>query len=428
MSTPQSRVEEQRLEWALAETFGTQTPPDLTGAVRRRLAATASEARPPHRSRAAAAAVLLLGGLAVAYTWASRRAPESVEPVAGERASGDAQDPVAAPEWVTVRSFGEIEDLPAAIQYVRGINLSDADIAALAERDLRGLRLEVRWYRDRDRPLRFASGRALGIVARMHGLRALHLDGQANLQSASLRELAALPMLHELGLQRIDTSDSQLAALVEFPSLARVDLTLNHGFGADGLRAVLDCPGLRSLLLRGCSQLDGAALQALTRARHLRELDLGDIGRSFRGFIGEPGDAALYALQHDARLPTTSQPLAFEDLIFVTELPALEVIGLGGTAITDDDVRRLRQSMPGLREVRLADCERITDVAVAELLALEHLTTLDLSRCPGVSAFSIPLLARAGPLRTLVLDGHDWLTDEHRALLNTPHSRLVPGR
>ena len=60
--------------------------------------------------------------------------------------------------------------------------------------------------------------------------------------------------------------------------------------------------------------------------------------------------------------------------------------------IDDDAVRELVLKQPGLQTVRLARCAQITDVAVAELLALPALRSLDLSACEGVLWYGLLLL------------------------------------
>jgi hypothetical protein len=298
-------------------------------------------------------------------------------------------------------------------------------------------------------------------------LRALDLDFQIALTGAGLDVLLRLPLLEELRLRRFDVADDALAFLPKLPALRSLDLMLNHGVRAEAMKAIGRCRGLRSLTLYGCSQLNVAMLEELTALSQLRELDLTAIGNTWRGFLTGTAQAesnavalarakqaeqdgagvndqvfgvvgrlpelrvlrlasgrltgkglgALSELKHLRELDLGDNPYARIDVGVLP--PGLEILGLrfyssaAMPALTDDDVRALRQRLQNLTTLCLAGCAAITDVAVADLLALPELRELDLARCPKVTSTAIELLEHAQQIQTVRLDDLPWVTLAH---------------
>lgn len=414
-STPDALRDEgwrRRLDWGLGETEGGAVPPDVTAAVLARIGGGAAPRAHPPRRWLLAAALVLLGAGAVLGTWLSR----------GDRAR-DAQVAVQPPQertgppeisWHSVASRRDLALLPAGVRHIELVNPDDDDLAALRRcRHLEGLRLRAA---SRDgRPAVLLSPAALPHLAAFDRLRVLEICFQSDLSDAPLDVLAGLPLLEKLRLSLFDTRDEDLAVLERLPSLRRLDLSSNQGFRHEGMRVLARLPGLRELDLRACSQLSVAMLAPLADMPRLEKLVLSGIGKWHRG-VHTGHDTEAARARHQAfweKAEADGAGLTPEVLEILPQ--GLRALGLADTEASFDDavMRALVRRLPDLEELDVSGCEGITDVGVAELLALRGLRRLDLSRCKGLTRHGLALVAQATQLREVRLDELPWLQLEH---------------
>ncbi|HLQ37827.1 MAG TPA: hypothetical protein VK348_08505 [Planctomycetota bacterium] len=463
-----------QMDWGLAEQVGGYVPPDLSDRVIARwregepvdepsMSVTTTE-----RSRGwLAAAVLLLGlGVVVGAALLQHRTRTAQDAPAME--TDAEQVPASTEAWQVVSTRAQIEALPDDTRFIEGRNIGDDDVSALLRLSrLEGLKLLARTYTDDFTlkepllypPLRLLSPAAVPTLAKLSGLRILHLDFQEELSGHKLDFLRDLPLLQELGLQRMDTDDATLAVIERMPSLRTLDLTANEGFGAEGVAAIASCPGIRSLKLSGCHPLTAAMLEPIGEMRQLEELSMDSIangtrapfwGRNTPEVIARKAeqyrkwaangtgltDAALAVLRGKPklrRLAIGSTRITDDGLRVLAELPLLADLSLNhsplltadaiarlpitlrrldvsGCGFGDEEIAAVRKRLTSLREVSLAGCDKVTDVSSTELRELSGLRKLDLSDCPKVTENCLSLLGSASQLREVSLGNASWMT------------------
>ncbi len=473
--TPEQAAAERHLDWALHETIGGETPPDLTARVLAELG-TAPPAPAAHGTarRWLAAAALLLGfGAVLAVALWSRGRTADPQPV-----QAPIQDPAADSAPARVHTVADIAGLPADVTAIRADGIDDAVLAALAaaarqgrlpklrslevhgpHQPIHGLGLKLSGVRSAPT----ITDQGLEHIAALSGLRRLFLQGTAGVIGSGLRHLARLPMLEELALRYQETDEQHLRELRHFPALRALDLSWNHGFHDLGTAAICQVQGLRRLSVRGCQQLDGALLARFGSLGELEDLDLGQIdGINWRwpgtdeAWPGKglferalaqrnaprgPTDATLRAL---AALPklrmldvsggactgaglaafagnTTLERLHVEGIALPADLPQSLPTSLRELhALTDLGAgfcASLRQHLPAIEVLDLQACDRLDDVAVAHLIALPKLRVLGLAQCRSLSPGCIDLLRHARQITDLDLRFLDWVKPEHTALL-----------
>lgn len=413
MNDAQDRDEvmQRRLDWALREVAGGEQAPDVTAAVLARAArgdVVDDGAVAPARARPwLAAALLMLGiGVVVAVFVAERqRSPAAPDPEV-------LVAPQGGEECIEVTQFEAIASLPRDARAVELRNLDDAAVKALVRRcpKLEHLRVfaSTAYSRAGD-PARAVSitDAALTDIGLLTDLRNLQLIGTNEVRGDGLRQLERLPMLMDLELSYFDLDDDALQVMPRLPSLQRLSLHANIGFGDRGLAAIANCPGLRQLVLTSCSQLHAGSLRQLGRLVHLRQLNLNGIGNSWRG-LGQP-DARLYEPIERAKAEAERTGAGMR-VAGLSDWPELTYLDLGGNHLLEPEVgQRLREGCPNLRMLELPDCPLIDDTTVAEVLGLRHLRRLDLSKCAKISEFSLPLLIAATQLQEIHLDDTPWL-------------------
>lgn len=415
---------ERRLTAALHEVVGGERAPDVLAAV---LARRASGDRPaadhefaasaPRRRAVVAAALVLLGTAVVVGTlWTARSQTDAGDRAAPRGATpGDSAPPQGPSPIRELTDPAAIAALPADLTAIAARNLDDAAVAALIARcpALTDLRIHAstasRRADDPETPVSISDA-ALAAIAGLDRLRRLELVGTDRVRGPGLRQLPALPLLEDLTLASFDLDDEALAVLPRLPSLRRLDLHLNHGFGERGVAAIATCPGLRTLVLRGCSPLTPEWLAALGRLTALEDLDLSGIGTTWRGAATEQLARArqpeLQMLIEQAGRNGSRLGVAA-----IAGWPKLRRIALAdGHELESSIGMVLRTRCPALQEVVLAHCPRVDDTTVAELLGLRHLRKLDLSGCAKVTETSGDLLLLARQLREVVFEECEWLT------------------
>ncbi|MBK8095507.1 MAG: hypothetical protein IPK26_00255 [Planctomycetes bacterium] len=362
--------------------------------------------------------------------------------------------------WHEVRSTADIEALPDTVTHVDGLNLDDAAVAAL--RRLSALaHLRLRSGRQTEAgPMtphtsndnrRSVTDAGLEGLSAITTLQSLTLAGTVEVRGDGLRHLAGLHGLEELQLLCIDTSDAGLAELPKLPSLRRLVLTRNHGFGSAGMSAIAQCKHVGSLTLSACPQLhsdDYALLSVMTWLHELRihatdgawrndsDRRLDDTEKAVLARAKEAAarrgagltDRSLMAFQelrHLQVLELTFGRFTNMGLQGLTGMNALRELNLTGTdelvasgllylppqirsldlsycrALDDSVAQVLRDQFPALTTLRLADVDRLTDVG--PIVAIPTLRDLDLSRCAGLAEAAAEQLLTATQLRQLTV-------------------------
>lgn len=187
-----------------------------------------------------------------------------------------------------------------------------------------------------------------------------------------------------------------------------------------------------------------SALQYLPRFKDLQTLNLdhsdsGDAGlskigllknlRTISGFMCHVrGDCFkdLRSLPLLSRVDFEYCAIREENLRYLAEIPNLRKLGLGHTELTDKGLGYVCKCQ-SLTSLRLQDNTSITDLGLKQLLALKHLTNLDL-RKTAATMNSIAQL-KSMPLKTLWLSDK-FLTPTYKARIQVmfPHTELCSMR
>ena len=473
MSTDDDDPDERLMDWGLGERLGGARPPDLVDAVRSKLARDGAGAPVPVRasSRWLAAACVLLGvGAVFGVAMWPERAADPVPALPG---------PVQEPPRAQVNSVADVAALPAGTRAVEAIGVGDDVIAALTRlRDLEVLVVREPWNESFGLSLKMqAPANPQQITeaswphfAQFTKLRRLELSGTVKISSGGsapdgVAMLERLPLLEHLSLRFLDTSDAALARLPRLRNLRSLDLSFNHAFGANGIRALLECRSLRVLSLRGCQQLQGAWLVSLREVPELEELDLSlidgmnwrdgrvffDDGKTLRRVVAQgPTDAALAALAKSPKLRVldissgTWSSAGLNALGACSTLRELDACGGGDSshdfvAVLPRELERLevcgdytdafcaavREHLTALRHVCVAACYKITDAGLAELCAMPSLRVVDMRQMRGLTAASVDTLSAAQQLVQLDLRHCDFVTAQHVVRLRRALPKLA---
>lgn len=481
----EERDDDAVMDWALGERVGGDLPPDLVAGVQARLAAVhvgASRGMPARGSRWWAAAIVLLGALVVigVATWPRER---------GDSAPASSQDR-AMPKPVSVHSLADVAALPVTTRAVEAIGVDDAVIAALADRvrDLEVLIVREPWNEafglglktTPPKPVLHVTAAVWDSVFRLKKLRHIEFSGCVLAGRVGPERMAgfalgleSLPGIEALTLRCLDTKDAVLQVLGKARSLRRLDLSFNHGFGDDGVRAITTLTTLRSLSLRGCQQLHGNVLALLSALPELEDLDLSAIdGLNWRAGTGEVDDdearaTRLLAQRRGDRLGMGPTDTALEAFAHLPKLRVLDISGghyitgrglaaLGRcTTLRELDASGMREDggewvralpaqlerlevggehddafciavaerLTALRHLTIAACDRITDRGLDAVAAMPSLRVLDMRQMRGLTANCIDPLANATHLEELDVRHCDFVTAEHVVQLQ----RSLPG-
>lgn len=439
--TARDEAEDRRLDWALGEKLGGETPPDLASCIvaghRRGDGARLRPLQPVPPTRRWLAAALILLGLGVVFAVALHRdAADAPTPVA--------PSPPQQPAPAQVYSVADVDNLPPDTRRVSMRDCGDDVAAALrrlcdledlevhvSDREVFGMGLKVA----RTQPCPSITHAGLNDLCRLGKLRRLVLSGTFGVRPAGpdtwgiFDDLQKLPLLQELALKFFDVPDNEgvgcFDVLPKLSALRRLDLSFDHGFGERGIDIILRCQGLESLSLRGCQQLHGSWLAKLGTLPHLRQLDVSLIdGINWRNVPGEEQDpliaTTLFGARETARQPGTGvtdtalagiarcrtlQHLDLSNSRFtdagaavLADLTGLEQLDLGGNPIGDSVIDDLPPSL-----TRLVLCsDNLTDACCSKLRQrLTHLVHLDISACYGIHDRGVADLVAMPTLRHL---------------------------
>lgn len=311
---------------------------------------------------------------------------------------------------------------------IAGHAVIDGDRASLAAlgADLQLHTLEIRG-------LPFHAGEIQDVdfaaIAQHRRLRSLRITAQPKLTGAGLAALQPLAMLEELALCDLDLADEHLAALRALPALRRLDLSCSRGFGRAGLQEVARLPGLRSLSLRGCVDLNLDDLAAVASITALESLDLRShpgqpewFADSREGWLplpieigrdkiapGRPEPKATSWYER-RRNPAPARPAAADAGVrlgsALAELRSLHTLRVS-VASVGGAVAATLATLPRLRELEVEGHVLSVGVLAAlprGLRALHVVGGLDDEKCAA-------LAARARDLTTLVIRDSDLLTN-----------------
>ena len=265
---------------------------------------------------------------------------------------------------------------------------------------------------------------APGWADHLRGLRRLvevHLDG-VDLAEADFTEVARLPAVRTLEVNRTLMADAGFLRLAAHPTLARLTITdctrlTDAGAarllaGLPGLRSfrwingpaslahslaalVRHHPDLESLELARCGVL-ASDLDLLGKLPHLRSLTLREVPIT-------GGDLArLRAPASLRRLELTLPGLADESLAGCASAPSLRELVLNETDVTGAGLARLAP-LTTLTRLNLAD-SRLADADLRALAPLTHLDHLTLSRARRITGAGLAALRPLRDLRRLDLD------------------------
>ncbi|MDO8348704.1 MAG: hypothetical protein Q7T30_00590 [Planctomycetota bacterium] len=470
------------MDWGLQERLGGERPPDLVAAVRARLETAEIHGGPSPMPRTTqrwlVAAFVLLGTAVVCGVamWPQH----AVEPVPAMPSH------VQEPQRAHVGSVAEAAALPADTRAVEATDIDDAVVEALTRLgDLEvlvvrepsnesfGLSLKTQppanpRHITRDSWRHFASFTKLRRLE-LSGTGRVWLPGPDDGADA-LALLERLPLLEHLALRCLDTRDAVLMRLPALRSLRSLDLSFDHGFVEEGVKALRQCRSLRRLSLRGCQQLHGNWLGHLHELPELEELDLSAIdginwrsgpmflddqeAKQIRGWADSLGvgvhDGTLEVLAKSPRLRMLDisggrwTNTGLRALGACTTLTDLSMFGAHDpghdfVAALPKDLQRLevcadytdafctavREHLPALRHICVAACYRITDSGLAELCAMPSLRVLDMRQMRGLTIATVDHLARAVQLEEIDIRHCDFVTAPHVARLRRALPRLA---
>ena len=257
----------------------------------------------------------------------------------------------------------EPDDLPVAEASSTLVELTDGQKAAIdaitaagGEIDLDGSGLPVRIDLATERT--FADESLVRAVLLFPELKSLRLTLNS-VPETTLAELAALTQLEELFLQDGAIDDASFRdVLTAMPNVRRLTLRRINGVTDESFSAVSDCPNLEVVALIEMNELTGAGLEPFAKLQRLRALDLRNCGR-----------------------------LTPEDLKRLAAFSNLSELKLGGPAI-NDQIADLIVSLPNVTSLAVEDAE--ISAAFIERLASDKATAdrlrmLAFARCFGVT-------------------------------------------
>ncbi|KAK3904870.1 SCF E3 ubiquitin ligase complex F-box protein grrA [Staphylotrichum tortipilum] len=202
--------------------------------------------------------------------------------------------------------------------------------------------------------------------------------------------LTGCAKLSDSGLIALVSGNSHLYSLdVSLPPQTSIDATRDHITEASIDAIAEHCPRLQGLNISNCQRISNESLVRLAQAcRYLKRLKLNE--------CGQIKDEAI---------------LAFAEYcpnILEIDLQQCRLIG-------NEPVTALFAKGQALRELRLANCDRVDDFAFLSLppyRSYDHLRILDLTSCIGITDRAVEKIIEVAPrLRNLVLQKCRNLTD-----------------
>ena len=232
--------------------------------------------------------------------------------------------------------------------------------------------------RDLDLTCTWVLGEELSaVVASCPQLERLSVAGCSRLTWDWLRELRHCPRLRDLNLSTTRVSNRELEALV------------------------VACPQLERLVMVNCIRVLGDCLPKLRDCPWLKELVISGIGMPGMKFDLSGVLTACDRLERLGVAYTNTNPMLTFPAI---SLPGLTHLDLTGSRTDDNTFRRLPDLLPGLRDLRVNNCKKLTNSGLASVLPrLISLQVLDLRKTEAASIKTAPSL-NGLPLKALAFD------------------------
>ncbi|KAL9178868.1 hypothetical protein ACHAXT_011841 [Thalassiosira profunda] len=225
------------------------------------------------------------------------------------------------------------------------------------------------------------------IVSTTANLSLLDLRGSQRLTDRGLLQLSGSP-LHSLEVAKLDNchgiTGRGLLAFSGSHRLHTLSLANCRRLTDEAVVNLAHLGGLTSLNLGGCRCLTDRSLEALAGLVGLRQLDLSQCD-----LVTDDGLANLHDLKQIEELSLGWCRLITDDgLEILSEQPdrskVLRTLRLARCSLTDYGLHSL-EKLESLEELDLNGCVRISSAALGDALEkLLHLTSLDVSYCPGI--------------------------------------------
>jgi hypothetical protein len=248
--------------------------------------------------------------------------------------------------WVTDSDLGDLARLPS-------LSRLDLSLTRISDHGLQQLKNAPGIT---DLNLRYAeliTDAGLAAVKRWKHLQRLSLRG-TKITDTTLQHLSGVTSLESLDIGFVQVTDVGLDALTSLPNLKELAIGGNKLTDV-GLQPLRQMPGLMSLDLSGAQRTDSGlwsisltepGLDAVATLKNLRHLRLNGTGVSARGL------EKLKSLVQLERLDLQGCSRIRDDAVPVlAAFPALHVVDLTGTAVTEKGIAALRRARPNCKVV-----------------------------------------------------------------------------
>jgi internalin A len=248
--------------------------------------------------------------------------------------------------WVTDSDMPELAALPALTKL-------DLSMTRITDRGLLELKTASNLTDINLYYAELVSDQGIAVVKSLTHLKRLNLRG-TKITDSTLQLLNRITSLEALDIGFAQVTDSGLAQLNALSNLKELSIGGNKLTDA-GLQALRQLPALTSLDMSGAQRTDSglwsvslteSGLDAISTLKDLRYLRLSGVAISPRGL------AKLKGLSRLERLDLQSCARVGDDALPVLEsMPALRVLDVTASAMTEKSVAELRKARPGLQVV-----------------------------------------------------------------------------
>lgn len=245
-------------------------------------------------------------------------------------------------------------------------------------------------------------------------------------------------------------TDNEVEQLKTLPDLTSIDLSGCHeitrrgveylSFEPEKIKVLIlrDCvkitdtffddivhfPHLKHLDVRGCFRISDIAVKALTTLK-LRYLDIsvlatdvGILSSESHSTITDASIEALSRMTHLETLQMEGTSITDDGFIRLVTLRNLTSLNIAATHVTENGLRILKH-FPKLQTLNIAACT-FSDVHCAQkITSLTKLTSLNVSKAPGVTNAFLQCLSNLSNLEHLILSGCHQLTTQSLDSVNT---------
>jgi Leucine-rich repeat (LRR) protein len=265
------------------------------------------------------------------------------------------------------------------------------------------------------------------IAASFPDLTVLEIPYNTLLTDSALKEVGKLKKLEKLDLTYCNFGEFGVMDIASMPNLKSVDIRGNTQIGNTGLDTLTGLPSLQALKHMSQAADDGG-IEALNKAKNLTELEIQDFNITDRAgeFLKQFdkltylsifrcqgfGSEGLLHLKGTklTRLDLRDLPsLNNEGMEVFKELPSLKRLYLRELASVSDDGLVSISSLKNLENLSVWDLTNVSDKTVEEIAKLPNLKVL-LIRNTGVSDASVDILLKAPKLQDLTFTNNAKVT------------------